>query len=302
MKNLILVILLVFLLISSFAVAANNADSTAVDTVQQTESVVAKVSSETKALSKYFSFTKIFISLVILVLTYFFLKIIGVLLTAWSERSIKHRITIKGFIPIIGILAWLGAFSFILVAVFRPPLASVLAFAASIGVAVGFAAQDLLKNIFGGIIIIIDKPFQIGDKVEIGNHYGEVTNIGLRSTRIVTPDDNLVSVPNAEVMNQSVANANSSEENCQVTTELFLPVNADLEKVRQKALETAKVSKYIYLNKPIAVLFSQESFAAKVMMKVKIKAYVNDIRNEFLFKSEITEILTREFSDYYDKQ
>ena len=232
---------------------ATTVDSLLVDSVEVKQSVVKKVEAETQTMKNYFSISKVLVSIVLLTLTFFFLKVVSALLSVWAEKSTKHRITIKGLIPLIKIIAWLGTFTFILVAVFRPPLASILAFAASIGVAVGFAAQDLLKNIFGGIVIIIDKPFQIGDKVEIGSHYGEVISIGLRSTRIVTPDDNRVSVPNAEVMNQSVSNANASEENCQVSTEVYLPLTANMDIVKQRALEAAKVSKYIFLNKYLQI-------------------------------------------------
>lgn len=295
------IIFAVFVLCQQIAFATP-VDSLSTDTVQVKENVVIKVEAETKVMKNYFSLSKVLISVVLLTLTFFFLKIVSAILSVWAEKSTKHRITIKGLIPLTRIIVWFGTLTFILVAVFRPPLASILAFAASIGVAVGFAAQDFLKNIFGGIVIIIDRPFQIGDKVEIGNHYGEVVSIGLRSTRIVTPDDSLVSVPNAEVMNQSVSNANVSEENCQVSTEIYLPLTANMEIIKQRALEAAKVSKYIFLNKPIVVLFSQESFANMVMLKVKVKAYVNDIRNEFIFKSEITQLLTKEFSNYYKSE
>ncbi|MBN2349097.1 MAG: mechanosensitive ion channel [Bacteroidales bacterium] len=296
LKKIVLINLLAGIALNLYSAAK---DTIASDTLNTPLKLVSEVSSETKAMSGYFSLSKIIISIIIITLTYVFLRIISGLLSIWAERNTKHRVTIKGFIPLIRIFVWLGALSFILVAVFRPPLASVLAFSASIGVAIGFASQDLLKNIFGGIIIIIDKPFQIGDKVQIGDYYGEVKSIGLRSTRITTPDDSLVSVPNAEVMNQSVSNANSGEENCQVVTEIFLPLTADMHKIKQSAIEAAQVSKFIYLNKPIAVLFFQENIGLKVMLKVKVKAYVNDIRNEFAFKSELTEILTHEFSQYY---
>ena len=78
-----------------------------------------------------------------------------------------------------------------------------------------------------------------------------MVEIGLRSTQVVTPDDSLVSVPNGEVMNQSVSNANSGEPNCQVVAEIVLPVTIDTDLVRKIALEAAQVSKYIYLNKPV---------------------------------------------------
>jgi len=294
-----LVVAVIFFTLLNGPIYATTADTIAVDTTSASVKLMASVSTETKEMSKYFSPSKILLSIIILVLTYLALRIISVLFSVWAERTTKHRITIKGLVPIIRILAWLASLSFILVAVFRPPLASILAFSASIGVAIGFAAQDLVKNIFGGISIITDKPFQVGDKIQIGDHYGEVITIGLRSTRLTTPDDSMVSVPNAEVMSHAVSNANSGEENCQVVTEIFLPLSADLHRIRQSAIETAQVSRYIFLNKPVSVLFFQENIGHKIMLKVKVKAYVNDIRNEFAFKSEITEILTNEFLDYY---
>jgi small-conductance mechanosensitive channel len=277
-------------------------DSTKIvnDSVSIASSLVNEVSTKTQNLSDYFNFSNIIISLILVGATYFFMRVIAFVLSIWAERNTKHRITIKGLIPIIRIIAWIGTLSFILIAVFQPPMASLLAFSASIGVAVGFAAQDLLKNIFGGIIILTDKPFQIGDKVQIGSFYGEVTGIGLRSTRITTADDNLITVPNSDVMSQSVSNANAGEENCQVVTQLYLPLTVNIQEVKKVALQAAQVSKFIYLNKPIAVLFFQEAMGHRVMLKVKVKAYVNDIRNEFAFMSEITEVLTESFAMYYN--
>lgn len=291
--------LIPLLYLSSFK-AIGQIDTLAIDTISVSgSSLLNEINAETKSMSNYFSVSKVVFSFLIIISTYIFLRILALILGVWAERNTKHRVTIKGIIPLARIICWTGSLTFILVAVFKPPMASVLAFSASIGVAVGFASQDLLKNIFGGIIIIFDKPFQIGDKVQIGKYYGEVVGIGLRSTRLVTSDDNLVSVPNLEVMNLSVANANAGAENCQVVTEIFLPLTCDINRVRHFATETAQVSKHIYLNKPIVVLFFQENIGHKVMLKVKVKAYVNDIRNEFVFKSEVTEVLTREFSDYY---
>jgi small-conductance mechanosensitive channel len=287
------------LMLGTSAFGLTQSDTLVTDSISGDVGLIAEMGSETRALSDYFSFPKLLVTILILALTYIFLRVVSGLLSVWGERTTRHRVTIKGFIPVVRIVVWIGSFSFIIVAIFRPPMASVLAISASIGVAVGFAAQDLLKNIFGGIIIIIDKPFQIGDKIQIGSHYGEVTGIGLRSTRLITPSDNLVTVPNAEVMSQAVANANAGEENCQVVTEIYLPLNADIGRIRKTALETAQVSRYVFLNKPVVVLFSQVDVGQRVLLKVKVKAYVNDLRNEFQFQSEVTEVLTREFAAFY---
>jgi small-conductance mechanosensitive channel len=247
-----------------------------------------------ESILEYISGVKIFYTLLILLLTYFVLQVLTKILTIWGELSTKRRVTIKGLIPLLRILVWIGAIVFIIVSVLRPPMASLLAFGASIGVAVGFASQDLLKNIFGGITIIFDRPFKVGDKVSIGEFYGEITEIGLRSTRLVTPDDNLISVPNAELMNTSVSNANAGEDNCQVVTDMYLPLHADTDKARALAYQAAAVSPHIFVNKPIVVLFQQETIGHRVVLRMRVKAYVNDTRKEFAFKSHITEILTKE--------
>jgi small-conductance mechanosensitive channel len=155
-------------------------------------------------------------------------------------------------------------------------------------VALGIAAQDILKNVFGGLIVLFDQPFQVGDKIKVGGSYGEVVAIGLRSTRIVTPDDNLVTVPNAQVVEGQVANANAGELNCQVVTDLWLPGWVDEAAAKEIAFEAASSSKYVFLNKPIVVLV-QDQFDHLFLTHLKVKAYVLDPRYEFLFMSDVTE-------------
>lgn len=56
--------------------------------------------------------------------------------------------------------------------------------------------KDLFADIIGGIVITLEKPSQVGDKITMGEYYGEVVDIGLRATKFITPDDTLVSEPN----------------------------------------------------------------------------------------------------------
>jgi MscS family membrane protein len=240
------------------------------------------------------SVPKIIWGIIFLAIGYFLIQIFQKLVNLLAERYIRYRLVIKSVIPVIKIFGWLFIIFIIIAGIFQPPLATILAFAASIGVAIGFASQDILKNIFGGITILFDQPFKVGDKIESDKYYGEVVEIGLRSTRIVTPDDSTVSIPNGLLMNQSVSNANSGEPNCQVVAEIFLHVHINTAEIREMAIEAVKVSKYVYLNKPIAVLFSHEVREKRAFLKMKVKAYVLDIRDEFKFKSDIIELVVRE--------
>ena len=237
---------------------------------------------------------KIVWSIFIFAIGFFVIRFLTQLVELLGERSTNYRIAIKGLVPVVRIVGWIIVIFIIVAGVIQPQIATVLALTASVGVAVGFASQDILKNIFGGVVILLDAPFKVGDKIEIGSHYGEVVEIGLRSTRIVTPDDSLVSIPNGELMNQSVSNSNAGELNCQVVAEIYLPLDIDTERVRSIALEAAQTSRYIFLNKPITVLFFNEVKERRAYYKMRLKAYVMDIRYEFVFKSELTEIVIRE--------
>lgn len=240
------------------------------------------------------SASKIFWTLVVVLFGFLVIKILVKVLELFAERSTKFRISIKSLIPIVRIIIWTMVIYVIIRGIYRPPIETLIAMTASVAIAVGLAAQDLLKNVFGGIMLLFDRPFQVGDKIETGRHYGEVVQIGLRATRIVTPDDSLVSVPNMELMNASVSNANSGELNCQVVAEIYLPIDVDTQKVRKIAIEAAQVSRFIYLGKPIVVLFFNEVKQRRSFLLMRLKAYVMDIRYEFQFKSDMTETVIRE--------
>lgn len=227
-------------------------------------------------------------SILVLVVFNFFIRGTVWLLDTLAERSASRRLFYKRLAPIVRIVLWVFVAYLIVSVIFQIDAQGILAAAAAIGVAVGFAAQDLLKNLFGGLILVFDQPFQVGDKISVGGTYGEVVSIGLRSTRIVTADDNLVSVPNAQVVDQQVANANAGQLHCQVVTDLFLPGWADEETAKRIAFDAAASSKYVYLNKPIVVLVA-DVFQETFLTRVRVKAYVLDPRLEFQFQSDVTE-------------
>ncbi len=230
----------------------------------------------------------IFWSIVVLAIFHFAIRAVIWILETMAERSVTQRLTFKWLIPITRMLLWGVAAYLIVRTIFGITAQGLLAAGAALGVALGFAAQDLLKNVFGGLIVVFDQPFQVGDKIRVGGTYGEVVSIGLRSTRIVTADDDAVSVPNSQVVEEQVANANSGKLNCQVVTNLYLPGRVDERKAREIAFEAAVNSKYVFLEKPIQV-FIEDEFHTTFVTRVKVRAYVLDPRFEFLLRSDITE-------------
>lgn len=272
------------------------ADTIQVEQVQPTSenSDSGKSEQGLPAFSDIISFEKIFWTIVILLITYGSTKLFVSVVEGFAERSTKYRLFIKRLVPISRILIWIVAIFFVVEGVIDPPVETLFTVLASVGLAVGFASQDILKNIFGGFMIILDRPFQVGDKIDIDGNYGEVLQIGLRSTRIVTPDDSVVSIPNSELMNKAVSNSNSGALDCQVVSEIYIPVDCDIQKAKEIAYMAAATSRYVYLKKPIAIITMNEIIKNQWLIKMRVKAYVIDIRDEFLFLGDMTEIIISE--------
>ncbi|MBN1672021.1 MAG: mechanosensitive ion channel family protein [Kiritimatiellae bacterium] len=95
-------------------------------------------------------------------------------------------------------------------AVSDQPLTTILAGLGVGGLAVALAGQDTIKNFFGSLVILADKPFQIGERVVIDGHDGLIEGVGFRSTRIRRLDGHLVTVPNGELVNKSIENIGRS--------------------------------------------------------------------------------------------
>src|SRR6202045_2856813 len=86
------------------------------------------------------------------------------------------------------------------------PAYSVLAGLGVGGLAVALAARDSLANLLGSMLIMIEKPFRVGHVIRVAGSEGTVEDVGFRSTRIRTPDNSLISIPNNSVVNATVEN------------------------------------------------------------------------------------------------
>jgi len=113
-----------------------------------------------------------------------------------------------------------------------------LASAGIIGIAVGFAAKDSLANLFGGLSVIVDAPYKLGDFIVLDSgERGRVTRIGLRSTRLLTRDDIEIILPNAQIANAKIVNETGGPwEKQRVTLTVGVAYGSDVDHVR-KALE-----------------------------------------------------------------
>src|SRR4030095_12929858 len=83
-------------------------------------------------------------------------------------------------------------------------MTTLAAFGAAVGVGIGFGLQDIVKNFVAGLILLIERPFQVGDRIEIDNATAEVVEVRARATVLRTNDDVHVIVPNSKFMTDTV--------------------------------------------------------------------------------------------------
>lgn len=235
-----------------------------------------------------FSLGRLLLAIFCFAVTWLFVHLLRLGAERLQKKLGRHRLLIASVFPVLRLLIWIAVVVFIIFAVFNPPVNTLIAISASVGLALGLGAQDLIKNVIAGILILFDRPFRVGDMIQVGEHYGEVTNIGLRSIRVHTFSDSTVTLPNALVLGQAVSNSNSGALDEMVEIHFILPAHLDLGLLRNLAHESAGSSPYVYLKKPILVLI-EDRFDRTFLTRLTVKAYVLDIRFERLLASDITQ-------------
>jgi small-conductance mechanosensitive channel len=112
-----------------------------------------------------------------------------------------------------------------------------LAGAGIAGIALALAAQDLISNFFGGAIITVDKPFKVGDRIEVDTYYGDVLAIGTRSTRVRTIDGKIVTIPNNKITSSSVVNFSEPDPRLRFTIPVTAAYGSDIPQVKEILFE-----------------------------------------------------------------
>lgn len=191
---------------------------------------------------------KLFKLSVALSATYAFAKLVDIIFLTWREKTHGDKTFSEQVIPLLNsavkyVVVFIGILT--MASNLGVDITSILTLGSVGALAVSLAAQDLLSNIFGGIAILMDKPFVIGDVVKVESRYGTVETIGLRSTRIRTFDGFLVTIPNKSMANSTIDNVTSRPT---IKTEINVGVTYDTttEQLR-KALDIAN---NVYANHP----------------------------------------------------
>lgn len=215
-------------------------------------------------------------------------------ITYLVEKTPRYRFQLGQSFPVVRLLAWLLVIIYIVFGILEPPDSVLYATLGSVGLAIGLAAQDGIRNLLAGVMIIFNPPFRVGDMIKFGGEYGEVIRLDLSVTWLRTFDDNVVMVPNAEVLRQAVVNANSGNLSEMVVITIDLPPVVPLQEVKEAAKDLTRCSPYTFLSQPVNVMF-ETRFDHQPLLRASIKAYVLDVRYERAMASDVTERVLEDF-------
>lgn len=231
-------------------------------------------------------------SLITILVIYIVIMVLDIIIDGWGKRvaertkssvdeqllPIAHRFS-RIFISIVGLLFILPIWG-----IQVGPLMASLGVA---GVAIAFALQNTLGNIFGGISIILDKSLKVGDKIRIDNDtMGTVMDVGLRSTKIKTWDGELITMPNGKLADSRILNFVQPEPSVRVVIDFGVEYGSDANKVRKVVLETIKnLPGFMKDPEPKVLMIEMGDFA----LKFKALFWVENFDIKFETKSLATE-------------
>jgi MscS family membrane protein len=161
---------------------------------------------------------------------------------------------------------------------------NITAFAAALGIgglAISLAAQDTIRDAIAGFIILIDRPFRIGDRIEIKSvgTWGDVMEIGLRTTRIRTRDNRMVIVPNSIIGSNEVVNYTYPDPNYRIQTHVGVAYGTDIEHARQVMVDTVRQVPQILADRPVDALYIEMGDSAMIFrIRFWIESYVDTRR------------------------
>jgi len=232
----------------------------------------------------------------ILIATWLVVSIVAGTLRQLGNRITRWRFGLNRLATLLRFTLSLAGFALALsVHVSEEALIGVVGTAA---VAIGLAAKDVLASVLAGIVILIDRPFQVGDRVTFGGVYGEVTSIGLRSVRLTTLDDSIVTIPNSVFLVQMVTSGNLGALHMLVQMDFHVGVDQDVALAKRLVLEALGNNEYVHTDRSAIILVSQLLQEQMTTVRLRAKAYVVDVRKEKAFESLVTERVLAAFLEH----
>lgn len=239
-------------------------------------------------LGSFIRWTGVATSLIVIAGAWVLLRLLAGFVSQFGTQFAARRLTMQKIATIAQFLIFIATAAIVLALSFRIDKTVLTLIGGTAAVAIGFAMKDLVASFIAGIIIIMDRPFQVGDRVSFDGFYGDITAIGLRSVRLQTLDDNTITIPNSKFLSDITSSGNYGALDMQVVIDFYIGADQDIDRAREIVNEAALSSRYVFLAKPVVVLVTQQIVQNLVTVRLRLKAYVLDTQHEKAFETDIT--------------
>jgi small-conductance mechanosensitive channel len=169
------------------------------------------------------------------------------------------------------------------------------------GIAIGFAAKDTLSNVIAGILLIIDRPFEVGDRIEVWSApkdsatWGDIVDIGLRATRIRTTDNIVIVIPNNEIMKRDIINYTAMEDPIRVRIPIGIAYDADVNSAKEIIKNVALELEWVMEDpEPVTVVKSFGDSAVNLEARIWIQNPRKRIHTISHLTDRVKEMFSRE--------
>ncbi len=234
-------------------------------------------------------------SLLIIACTWLLLRFIDSIVASVSTQFVQYRMILQKAQSFLQFFIYITSGIVVFMISFRINDHILALIGGTLAVSVGFALKDLAASFIAGLTVMIDRPFQVGDRVTFEGNYGDIITIGLRSVRMRTLNDDIITIPNNKFLNEVTVSGNYGALDMQVVIPFFVGMDQDIDLARNLIQEAASSSRYIHLPKPVVVLVKQTITDNYLAIQLTCKAYVVDTGYEKLFETDITLRVMKEF-------
>ena len=243
-------------------------------------------------------FPGIVYGVVVIVATWFLTRAVTGTVTSLGHRFADKRLSLNQVATVLRFTLWL--FGLVVASALSLHLSKevVIALTGTAAVTVGFALKDLAASIIAGITIILDRPFQVGDRITFNGTYGEVSAIGLRSVRLVTLDENVVTIPNNKSLTDAVASGNWGALDMLIQLDFYVGLSEDIA-LAKKLVEGAITStRFVHLKRPPQIVINEVTQGNVFAVRIRCKAHVLDVQYEEAFQTDVTERVLTAFQQH----
>lgn len=239
-------------------------------------------------------------TLLVVSVTFFVVKILRAI-SGWYLKDIASKTQTsfdEEFVPllsrVINIVVYFIAVTIIL-SHFKVNVGGFIATAGVASLAIALAAQETLSNTISGFMLVLDKPFRVGDWIQLDSgEAGFVQEVGLRTTKILTFDNTVMIIPNAMIAKSKIVNRNYPDTKVKTRQKIGVAYGSDLVRVKKILLEICQAHPEIMKDPPPLVFFTEFGESSLNLLLIY---WVADLREQFRIGDQVNMEIKRRFEE-----